>query len=299
MSGFKGYLVALVAVVLFPLAWLRSVRIARRHTDVDAKGPLKVAAAIAAGVGIALLGTIVLLGFQANAVEGMYDSMDGRIALAVGESAYNDNQGTITAANGALPIIERNLVNATATAEQTAMDPGATAESKAKANQTRDDLAAALKKTTDQRTHSMRNVTALTPNHELYLRLQPHVEAQDDAAIRAEVAETGLDAPEGMQAGVDSAIAMKDEAVGDMHLSLWLFAWPSLAGAFFAPLAFALGSILKRAFVESDTVGFKPYPGAAAGWFLLFGAFGLPSIPFAAWVLMDAEGRSTEGQINL
>ena len=98
---------------------------------------------------------------------------------------------------------------------------------------------------------------------------------------------------------VEDAFAVKDRSVRDMTWSMWLFVWPSLFGAFFAPLAFALGSILKAAYVESDTVGFKRYPGAAAGWFLLFGAFGVPSIPFAAWVFMDAEGRSTEGQIAL
>lgn len=280
MSGFKGYLVALVAVVLFPLAWLRSVRIARRHTDADPKGVLKVAAAIVAGVGIALLGTIVLLGFQANAVEGMYDSMDGRVALAVGESAYNDNQAIVDSANNAIPIIQGNLANAT--------DPAK-----------RSELQTALNDTIKQRNEAAVKVANLVPNHELYLRLQPLMEDQDDDALRAEVAETGLAEPAGMDDGVESAIAMKDEAIDDMQLSLWLFAWPSLAGAFFAPLAFALGSILKRAFVESDTVGFKPYPGAAAGWFLLFGAFGLPSIPFAAWVLKDADDRSVEGQIAL
>ena len=280
MSGFKGYLVALVAVVLFPLAWLRSVRIARRHTDADPKGVLKVAAAIVAGVGIALLGTIVLLGFQANAVEGMYDSMDGRVALAVGESAYNDNQAIVDSANNAIPIIQGNLANAT--------DPAK-----------RSELQTALNDTIKQRNEAAVKVANLVPNHELYLRLQPLMEDQDDDALRAEVAETGLAEPAGMDDGVESAIAMKDEAIDDMHLSLWLFAWPSLAGAFFAPLAFALGSILKRAFVESDTVGFKPYPGAAAGLFLLMGAFGLPSVLFAAWVFNDAFGRSEEGQISL
>jgi hypothetical protein len=102
-----------------------------------------------------------------------------------------------------------------------------------------------------------------------------------------------------MVEGTQAALAIKDKAVGDMQLFMWVFLWPSLAGAFYAPVVFALGSVLRSAFVPSDTVGFKPYPGAAAGWFLLFGAFGLPSVPFAAWTFLDAEGRSREGQIAL
>lgn len=295
--GLKGYLGALVATLLFPLAWMRAMALARRHSDVDARGPAKVAVAIVLGIALAAGGVFVLLGFQANAQAGMYDSMETRVATAVGETTYQDNVATITAANKAIPVIERNLVNATAAADQLAQD-GTSAEQE-KANKTRDDLAAALKKTRDQRTHSERNVTALTQNHALFLRLQPFIEQQDDAGLRAEIASSGLTAPAGMAEGTEAAIAVKDEAVSDMHLFFWLFVWPSLAGAFFAPLAFALGSILRNAYTESDGVGFKPYPGGAAGAFLLFGAFGLPSIPFAAWVFMDAENRSLEGQITL
>jgi hypothetical protein len=298
-SGLKGYLGALVATLLFPLAWVRSMALARRHVDVDPRGPAKVAAAIVVGVVLVAGGIFVLFGFQDNAKAGMYDSMETRVAAAVGETTYQDNVATIDAADNAIPVIERNLVNATAAAERMAQDGSTTAAEQEKANKTRDDLATALKKTRDQRTHSERNVTTFAPNHALFLRLQPLIEDQDDSAIRAEVARTGLDTPAGMQEGTAAALAIKDEAVSDMHLSLWLFVWPSLAGMFFAPLAFALGSILRNTFVESDSVGFKPYPGGAAGWFLLFGAFGLPSIPFAAWVFMDAENRSVEGQIAL
>lgn len=278
-GGLKAYVSALVATVLFPLLWLRSLRLARRHADADPRGPLKVMAAIAVGVGILLAGAFVLVQFQANAVDGMYGSMDTRLQVAVGEKDYNDNVATANAAAVAIPIIQKNLANATDEAK-------------------RADLQAALNATIEQRDTAVANVAKLTPNHQLYTRLQPMVADQDDDAIRAEVARAQLTAPAD-QAAVEGAIAVKDTSVKDMQRGMWLFVWPSLVGAFFAPMAFAMGSILKAAFAESDTVGFKRYPGAAAGLFLLFGAFGLPSIPFAAWVFMDAENRSVEGQIAL
>ena len=279
-GGLKAYVGALVATILFPLVWMRALRLARRHTDSDPRAPVKVAAAIAAGVGILLVGAFVLLQFQDRAIEGMYESMDTRLATAVGEKDYSDNVATVEAANGAIPIIQRNLANET--------DPVK-----------REALQTALNATIKQRDDAVLNVQKFGPNHQLYGRLVPLLEDRDDDAIREEVADAGLATPADAVGATEAAIAVKDQSVRDMYWSLWLFVWPSLFGAFFAPLAFALGSILKRGFVESDTVGFKPYPGAAAGWFLLFGAFGLPSIPFAAWVFMDAENRSVEGQIAL
>lgn len=278
-GGPKAYLGALVATILFPLVWMRALRLARRHTDADPKGPLKVGAAIAIGTGILLVGAFVLITFQANAVEGMYESMDTRLAVAVGEKDYTDNQATVVSANSAIPVIQRNLANETDPAKKAALQE-------------------ALNATMKQRTDAQANVVKFTANHELYGRLAPLVEDQDDAAIRDEIAAAQLAAPAN-DAAVEEAFAIKDRSIRDMQWSMWLFVWPSLFGAFFAPLAFALGSILKATFVESDTVGFKPYPGGAAGWFLLFGAFGVPSIPFAAWVFMDAENRSVEGQIAL
>lgn len=278
--GLKGYLGALAATILFPLVWMRAMRLARRHADADPRGVAKVGLAIVLGVGVAAGGAIVLLGIQASAVDGMYGSLNTRLAAATGESEYQDNLATVATAEGALPKIEANLANET--------DPAKAAELRQALNDTRKQLVAAEAR-----------AAALEPNHALYGRLQEHVEAQDDEAIRDEVAAAGLDDPAGIEAGTEAALGVKDASVQDMRVFFWLFLWPSLAGAFFAPLALALGSILKAAFTESDTVGFKPYPGAAAGLFLLLGAFGLPAIPFAAWVFMDAENRSVEGQIAL
>ncbi|MFA5944065.1 MAG: hypothetical protein WC876_06325 [Candidatus Thermoplasmatota archaeon] len=283
-DGLKSYVGALLTVVLFPLFWLRSVKLARRHADVDPRGVAKVGLAIVLSVAILAGGAFVLLGFQSGAQHSMYvKSLETRVATAVGEKAYNDNVAAVTAADVALPIIERNLANATRD------------NNTAKAAE----LQAALDATRKARNEADAKVTLYTPNHDLFGRLVPAIEAEDDALIRSMLAQDPLALPEDMDAHVDDALALKDRAVSDMHLSMWLFVWPSLAGAFLAPVVFAVGSILRKAFVPSDSVGFKPYPGAAAGFFLLFGAFGVPSIPFAAWTYMDLESRSREGQISL
>lgn len=282
-GGLKAYVAALVVTILFPLVWRRSLRLARRHAAEDPRAPLKVGAAIVVGVVILAGGAYLLVGFQEAAVDGMYESMETRLAVAVGETSYNDNVATVASANNAIPIIEENLAKARAAGDQVKSA----------------ELEKTLNDTRKQRSDAQAMVVSLTPNHQLFLRLQPLLRDQDDAAILRAVEAAGFAEPASMVEGTEAALAIKDRSIRDMQWSMWLFVWPSLVGAFFAPLAFVLGSILKSAFEESGTVGYKRYPGAAAGWFLLFGAFGLPSIPFAAWVFLDAENRSVEGQIAL
>ena len=279
-AGLKAYLAALVATIVFPLLWMRSLRLARRHSGKDRRAVQKVGVAIVLGVLILAGGAYKVLEFQDGAKAGMYRSAETRIAQAVGETTYQDNVATIETANGAIPKIQANLANAT--------DPAKKAE-----------LEKALNDTLLAKSKAEAQVTAFTPNHDLFLRLQPLIDGQDDAGIRSAVSAANLAAPPGTVAGTNAALAIKDKAVSDMHLMLWLFVWPTLAGMFLAPLAFAVGSVLRKSFEESDSVGFKPYPSGAAGWFLLFGAFGVPSIPFAAWAFMDMESRSVEGQIAL
>ena len=283
-NGLKSYAGALLTVLLFPIFWSRAMRLARRHRDVDARGAAKVGLAILVSLAILLGGAFVLLTFQQSAEHTMYTkSLDRRVSVAVGESIYQENVAAVGAADVALPIIERNLANATQSGDE------------AKAAE----LQAALNATREARGKAAATVVLYTPNHELYGRLVPAIQDEDDGRIRAMLDADTLALPADMDAHVDDALAIKDRSVHDMHLTMWLFVWPSLFGAFLAPVVFAVGSILAKAFVPSDTVGFKPYPGAAAGFFLLFGAFGVPSIPFAAWTYLDFENRSREGQISL
>src|SRR5689334_3828274 len=148
-SGLKSYVGALLTVVLFPLLWARSLRLARRHSDADPRGALKVGVAIVVSIVILAGGAYAILGFQEDAKAGMYASMDRRVATAVGESEYQDNVATVAASDVALPIIERNLANATAAGDS--------------AKQA--DLQAALNATREARAKAALKVTQLTPNH--------------------------------------------------------------------------------------------------------------------------------------
>jgi len=283
----KSTVGALLAVIVFPIAWMRMLRLARRHKADDPRAVAKVAAGIVVALLVAGGLGYEFNKFQHGATRGIYTSMDKRLSAAVGEGEYGDNVATVAASDVAIPIIQRNLANATAANDTAKMT----------------DLSKALNDTTKARDTAAGKVATLTPNHQLYLSLQPDVVAQDDAAIRSKVAAAapGLGGTYQAHAVADSntALALKDKYLHDMHNDMWYFLWPSLAGAFFAPLVFAAGSVVNAAYVESDTVGFKRYPSGAAGFFLLFGAFGLPSIPFAAWALHDLEKRSVEGQIAL
>jgi hypothetical protein len=84
-----------------------------------------------------------------------------------------------------------------------------------------------------------------------------------------------------------------------MDAQLKILFYSMITGMMVAPFVFAGGAILRRAFVPSDTVGFKAYPSKSAGFFLLLGAFGIFAIPFGAWALRDLHKRSIEGQIAL
>lgn len=139
----------------------------------------------------------------------------------------------------------------------------------------------------------------LQANHDLYLAVHEFVEARDDAGAKATIAARGaIDFPD-LDARADSAFERKDQTVADMESFLLWFVWPGVIGVFFAPLIFAMGTILKRAFVPSESVGFKPYPAGAMALFLLFGGFGVPALFLAALSFQDIQERSIEGQISL
>lgn len=304
-SGLRSYAGALLTVLLFPIFWARAMKLARRHRDADDRGVAKVALAILVSVGILLVGAFVLVSIQQKAEHTMYTtSLDQRVSVAVGESVYQENLAAIGAADAALPVIEANLANASVNLEKArginASSPSPESHEAVEENATAvAKLQQALTDMRDARAEAVANVALYGPNHDLYDRLVPAIRDEDDARIRSMLDDDPLELPADMDSNVDAALDVKDRAVNDMRFFFWLFLWPSLFGAFLAPVVLAVGSILSKAFVPSDTVGYKPYPGGAAGLFLLFGAFGVPSIPFAAWTYLDLESRSREGQISL
>lgn len=281
-DGARAYGTFLLRTLLFPLVWTWALRTARRHRDTDPHAPAKVGAAIVVGVVLAVGVTGLLWMFQQDAEADMYVQLEARLAQAVGEGAYQDESATIQAAQNQIGVLERNI----AEAEAAGQEENATVfrNSLALANQT-------LAEATQRR-------DGLEPAHDLFQRLQPVVQDRDDERARSIIADADYEF-DGMDRRAARAFEVKDDAVQDMRaVMLWVL-YPGVVGVLFAPLAIALGSVLRSAWEPSETVGFKPYPGTALGLFLLMGAFGVPALFFAAWGFWDMDVRSTTGQISL
>lgn len=303
LDGAKNFLLFLVRAIVFPLAWLWALGLARKHTDTDPKARPKVLTAIVAGVVLAGGGFVVLDGFQSDATLEMYTLTQTRLSQATGASEYQANVDAEAASLGQIDILEGKLAEAEDAGDETNATTFRTSLETA-----RTDLATAQLKQ-----------SLLAPNRAFFdNELVPLLAAQDDTGIRSAVAAKGSQwtvadyehpnlpttnkisfSPEDMVQDMKSAMYKKDKAQGDMALWMNWLLLPGLVGVFYAPLCFALGNVLKRAWVPSDSVGFKEYPGASMGWFLFLGAFGVPALFFAAWTFWDMDVRSTEGQISL
>ena len=359
----KAYFAALLATILFPLQWLRSIRLAARHSDDDPKARTKVLVAIVLGIGLCFVGVSAILAMQESATDGMYDSLGARMQRTIFEQEYID-QGTIIAAkDNQIPIVEGNIArreaNLTANSaiifptsnflksnfeaawqEASALRPTLVAAAQngtlsAAVEKYNVPAEAALENWTlgvssakldekeaarlvtfmeestglprtlaiahQERTVALARLNVLEPNHQLNGSIAPKLAIKDDVAVMQIVQDFNARG-EGEKVSLDATeknFAIKDKAVHDM---MWMRNWfllPSTIGLLFAPLVFATGNILRKSFVPSETVGFKQYPGASMGCFLLLGGFGVPALFMAAWTFMDMESRSTDGQINL
>src|SRR4029077_15544370 len=108
----KSTVGALLAVLLFPIAWVKMLRLARRHKADDPRAVAKVAVGILVSLLVLAGGAYQFGKFQHGATNGRYTSMDKRRPSAVGESAYQDNVAIVSSSDLAIPIIQRNLANA-------------------------------------------------------------------------------------------------------------------------------------------------------------------------------------------
>lgn len=285
LSGLGNYAKNLVAVVVFPLAWLQAGRLAGRHKEDDPRGRAKVAVAALAGVALLAGAYLLVSGFVDGARDGIYESLDtGKdgLARAMGESEYRDSQTAVEAKTGSIATIEGKLEEARQAGDQAAVDV----------------LEAALETARADRAKNEARVAELSPNHLLYNEVHAALQDHDDARAKQLIANAPFDYGK-MESLSARAFEIKDKAVADMDRMMLWFVWPGLIGLLHAPLILVESSILKHAFKPSDTVGFRPYPGGAMALLLAFGAFGVPAAFLAAWAYKDMEGRSLEGQIAL
>jgi hypothetical protein len=297
-----AWFVVVGTLVLVAAAWRVLGTLARRHKDADPRAGTKRLVALGCAVLLGAGGWVALSGFEASAKEGLHKTFVGNLNLTTGEGDYLDAAKTVAAKPAAIVKQQQGLADANATLAAT---PDA-ASLKA-----RNELWSALNQSRKDLTAGQATMAKLTPNHALWQQALPLLGAHKDAEARAL-----FDAA--LAAGVEHSyrdthtlqdVAMKDaipeayahlaEFGEQMTTQMRWFVYPNLTGLVLAPFAFAGGSTLGRAFVPSETVGFKRYPGKAAGFFLLLGAGGVFAIPFGAWLLRDFAKRSKEGQIQL
>ncbi|MGB0653077.1 MAG: hypothetical protein ACPGQL_07730 [Thermoplasmatota archaeon] len=280
--GFQAYLAKLVSTILFPILWVQSLRLAKSQQEHDPRAVPKVAAAIVVSVLLGAGGAMVLMDFQETSTDGFYSQLESRMAGATGEADYQAAADAEATALGVIALAERKLAES-----QAAGDENATASWQGNLESAQADLIDARAQKAE-----------LAPNHALFNQVAAAIDRRDDAAVKSLIANTNVEY-ERMQERTDYAFFQKDDMASDLWQVQVFMLIPSVIGMFYAPLAFAMGNILRKGWEPSESVGFKPYPGGAAGWFLLLGAFGLPSVPFAAWTFFDMDQRVAEGQIAL
>jgi hypothetical protein len=283
-TALSKYLTSLVMTLIAPLQWMRLMKVAGQHQALDPKARQKIAIAIIAGLGFAGAGVFIVADFQDDATQGIYETLSGRLSSSLGNEAYNAALTSQGAAVGLIATADRKIDEA-----QQAND--------AEAEETWQNNRAAYVESYNQ---ASEDVIQFTANHNLWLIVNDILLVdRDDDVAKALIETRGSIDYDNLDASSTAAFARKDAAVQDMGTMLAWFVYPGIIGALWAPMAFAIGSILRTTFVPSDSVGFKPYPGAAAGLFLLFGAFGVPALFFAAWVNQDFVDRTETGQISL
>jgi hypothetical protein len=327
--------VLLGTAVLFVAGWRVLARVARRHRDADSRAPGKALVAGVLGLVLGLGGFVLLANFEAKSEVGIHTTFVKALNQTVGEGDYLEAVKAKQSKPAALAIQQARLDEANAALKANPGDAKAQEDQKnfaAAVDQTKKEIVAAelalkllaanhavwlraqphLLVGTDAEDEKAREIldAALDP-----ARIATVVPA--DVACERD-ATTGACTPGGktvaithtfrdihtlsdvpVAQGVPEAFEHKEQFRAQMESTLAWFVYPGVTGLFLAPFAFAGGSILNAAFEPSGTVGFKPYPGKAAGFFLLLGAFGLFAIPFGAWTLRDLHKRSVEGQIAL
>ncbi len=276
------YLVILVQVIVFPLAWIRSFRFAAAFRESAPRGTQMVAGAIVLGVAFTAVGAYVLVDLHRDSTDGFYDQLEGRLSLSTGESEYQSELEAIAISESLLTSFEERRDEAAA-----AGDEDMETEWQGKVDDERKTLATARE-----------NRDALSPNHDLFLLLQVEVRQRDDAGAKRLV-ETSPALDADRREASMTAFAIKDDAVADFWQAMYWILIPGLIGVFYGPLVVALGRIYKQGFVPSESIGYKPYPGTSMGLFLLLGGFGVPALFFAAWAFKDLDQRLAEGQFSL
>lgn len=282
-ATFTKYISSLVLTILAPLQWVRLIKVAGQHRGLDRHATKKIAVGIVAGLALTGVSTYIVVDFHDDATQGVYSTLSSSLSASMGNEAYRAALQDQEAARNLIDTADKKIAEA-----QEEGDPE-------KEQLWRENRAQYVTDLND----AISRGNARVDNANLWVQVNHSllVNRDDDTAMALIDANAGM--PGLSVAGSMNHFDKKDQTMDDMNSMLAWFVYPGLIGVLWAPVAFAAGHVLKTTYVPSETIGFKPYPGGAAALFLLFGAFGVPALFFAAWVNQDFADRTEIGQISL
>lgn len=91
-GAFVQYLSYLVSVIVFPLAWMRTLGVARRHMGDDPKAVVKMGAAFVLALVFVFAGAAVMADFENDQIDGAGESHIARLQSAL--AVPTDDEGT-------------------------------------------------------------------------------------------------------------------------------------------------------------------------------------------------------------
>ncbi len=177
------WFVLLGTVLLVLVAWRVLWRLQAKHHEADSHGKTKVLVAIVASLALGFGGFYLFNDFEAGAREKTHDTMVKKLNLTIGEGDYLEavkvaaskptaigtNEQKIAVANQTLAAIAAGTSQANPILEQENLTAGI------------EGLAAARKDLHDAQV----KIRQLTPNHLLWLRMEPLLEEHRDEEARA------------------------------------------------------------------------------------------------------------------
>ncbi len=277
------YVSSLVFTILAPLAWMRLMKVAGQHHALDRNATKKIAVGIVAGLALAGVSTYIVVDFQDDATQGVYSTLSASLSASMGNEQYRAALADQEAARNLIDTADKKIAEAQE-------------EGDAEKEQLwRDNRAQYVRDLND----AIRRGNDRVDNANLFTQVEHALLVNRDDATAKQLINSNAGMPGLSVAGSMNHFDKKDQTMSDMNSMLAWFVYPGLIGVLWAPVAFAAGHVLKTTYVPSETSGFKPYPGGAAALFLLFGAFGVPALFFAAWVNQDFADRTEIGQISL
>ncbi len=198
VEGTRSMIIFLFRAIVFPMAWLWAMAIAKKHEDADPKARRKVAAAIV--VGVLATGAIgfMLYDFQEDTRANMYDRMNDKLSQVYGASAFEEQGKNIIAKSNQRDILQRQLDVGNEQLAQYAAEGNLTAYEEMAGN------VATFQANLFIALHDLEWATIyqdrLNEENRFYNSIQGHIANQDDDALMAAATQRQADQTRGDEA---------------------------------------------------------------------------------------------------